>query len=91
MEDLLRAGPMKWREAVAIAIGVARGLEALRARGIIHRDVKPSNVLLVAAAGERQVKIGLRAAGDGGPRVFLMPRPGATAALATCAMDALAC
>lgn len=39
-------GRLSEREALAIAADVARGLAEAHARGIVHRDVKPDNVLL---------------------------------------------
>jgi serine/threonine-protein kinase len=37
---------LPWRIAATIALGLARGLEAIHATGTLHRDVKPQNVLI---------------------------------------------
>lgn len=47
-------GPMPSQMAVTIAIQVCRGLHEAHGRGIIHRDVKPHNVLV---DGDGQCKV----------------------------------
>jgi serine/threonine protein kinase len=52
---LERRGPLPVEDAVRIAADVSEGLAAAHTKGIVHRDVKPENVLLTA---DEQAKVG---------------------------------
>jgi serine/threonine-protein kinase len=62
----LRRGPLPVEEALDVAIQVAEALEVLHGAGLVHRDVKPPNVLLDARGWVKLADFGLtRCAGAG--------------------------
>jgi eukaryotic-like serine/threonine-protein kinase len=45
-QRIARVGALDTQEAIAYAIEVARGLSVAHARNMVHRDIKPQNVLI---------------------------------------------
>jgi len=56
---LARAGPLREEEAVAIAVQVLDVLDAAHRVDVVHRDVKPSNILLGEDGRARLVDFGI--------------------------------
>ncbi|MBN1174758.1 MAG: serine/threonine protein kinase [Micromonosporaceae bacterium] len=44
----LAAGPLGWPTTARVCADVAAGLSASHARGIVHRDVKPTNIMITS-------------------------------------------
>src|SRR5919197_2306499 len=51
LRDALRTGELRDRDAVEAGAQVLEGLAHAHARGVVHRDVKPANVLLADGEG----------------------------------------
>jgi tetratricopeptide (TPR) repeat protein len=69
LRERLRHGPLGVADAVSLARRAAQGLAAAHARGVLHRDVKPGNLMLVGgdARDARVLDFGLaRARWDSG-------------------------
>lgn len=63
----LGEAPRGWREVVQVFLQAARGLDAAHRAGVIHRDFKPSNVMVGKHGRVRVLDFGLaRDEGEGG-------------------------
>jgi hypothetical protein len=54
---LAREGRLASADAVALIVQIGNGLDAIHAAGLVHRDVKPANVLLSGSEGDEHAYI----------------------------------
>lgn len=59
LHERLARGPIEIKDGVDIALGIAEGLGAAHAQGVIHRDIKPHNVLFDGAGVPKLADFGL--------------------------------
>lgn len=64
-DRLARTGALPWPQAVSAAVSVAYALAAAHAAGILHRDVKPANVLVSADGSIRLGDFGIARLAEG--------------------------
>jgi serine/threonine protein kinase len=65
-ETVKEHGPLSAKSVLALAAGLAEGLNAIHAAGVVHGDLKPSNVLL-AEDGPRVIDFGISHAAETAP------------------------
>jgi class 3 adenylate cyclase/tetratricopeptide (TPR) repeat protein/tRNA A-37 threonylcarbamoyl transferase component Bud32 len=59
LQARLKRGRCSFSEALPIALQVARGLEHAHTSGIVHRDVKPSNIMILPDGTAKIVDFGI--------------------------------
>jgi len=55
----LGAGAMPWRQAVEVMVSILAGLQALHHRHLVHRDIKPGNILMAADGTPKITDLGV--------------------------------
>jgi TolB-like protein/tRNA A-37 threonylcarbamoyl transferase component Bud32/Tfp pilus assembly protein PilF len=59
LTDRIEKGPLEVNEALDVAVQVARGLSKAHSEGVVHRDIKPGNVLITPEGQAKVVDFGL--------------------------------
>jgi predicted Ser/Thr protein kinase len=66
LEAILAEGqPLAWRETVKTAFQVAQALHHAHAQGVIHRDVKPANIMVLGSGEPKIMDFGVAKVGAG--------------------------
>lgn len=83
LADRIKSRPLELREALDITIQIAEALTEAHSRGIVHRDIKPGNVMITPRGQLKVLDFGLAKAVDAPPvaRVssdnqLMLSRPG---------------
>lgn len=80
LADRIKAGPLGIAEVVGIVTQVGAGLKQLHARGVLHRDVKPANVLFRTDGSGQRAMLGDLGLGKSLETVSQLTMPGGTPA-----------
>ena len=62
-----KKGCLETKEAIGIAISVAQGIAAAHEQGIIHRDIKPQNIIIARDGKVKVADFGIARAASSRP------------------------
>jgi serine/threonine-protein kinase len=55
LADRIQGGPIPWRDALRLVDGILGGLEAIHEASLVHRDLKPDNILIEGKRGTPRI------------------------------------
>jgi serine/threonine protein kinase/sugar lactone lactonase YvrE len=61
VRDRLSQGPLQWSDAAELGASIADGLAAAHREGVVHRDIKPTNLFLTSDSRVKILDFGLAA------------------------------
>jgi serine/threonine-protein kinase len=67
LAEVLKRGPIEVDDALVIAKQMAEALEAAHEKGVVHRDIKPGNVIITPEGGAKVLDFGLARTAEGSP------------------------
>ena len=76
LADRLKAGPLPVNDAVRIVYQIASVLELARQKGIVHRDIKPDNIMFGADGKAKLADLGIARGGVGGTETTTVTQTG---------------
>ncbi len=65
LKDRIKTGKISYNDALDISIKITRGLEAAHKKGIVHRDIKSSNIMIDGSGAVKIMDFGLAKLGAG--------------------------